>query len=98
MNHNYGKYVEVKANRRKVHKYLGMTFDFTGKSRVKIYMYDYIERMVNGYPTKIFKSDTALTSSGNKLFEKGNRKILGKENNLRVAYFSSKRDLCGQER
>ena len=36
MNHNYGKCVEVKANRGKLHKHLGMNFDFTEKGKVKI--------------------------------------------------------------
>ena len=29
MNRNYGKHGEVKANRRKLHKYLGIIFEFT---------------------------------------------------------------------
>ena len=31
MNHNYDKHGEVKADIGKVHKYLGMSFDFTEK-------------------------------------------------------------------
>ena len=33
MKRKYGKHGEVKANIRKVHEYLGMTFNFTEKQR-----------------------------------------------------------------
>ena len=33
VNRNYGKHGKVKANRGKVHEYLGMNFDFTEKDR-----------------------------------------------------------------
>ena len=42
MNRNYGRHVEVNSNRGKVHKYLGITFDFTEKSQVNIKMGDYV--------------------------------------------------------
>ena len=42
INLNYGKHGEVKANRWKVHEYLGITFDFTEKEKVKIKMDNYI--------------------------------------------------------
>ena len=41
-------------------------------------MEDYFERMINGFPMKISKSDTDSTPDGNNLFEKGNIKRLGK--------------------
>ena len=49
MNCNYGKHDEVKANRGKVHEYLGMTFDFTEKENTKIKMDNYVESMINDY-------------------------------------------------
>ena len=52
MNSNYGKHDEVKANRNKVHDYLGMPFDFTDKGKVKIKMDEYAERMINKSPMK----------------------------------------------
>ena len=70
MNHNYGNHGKVKSNIGKVHEYLGMTFDFTKKWKVKIKMDDYVERMVNEFPMKISKIDTALTPAGNNIFWK----------------------------
>ena len=77
-NHNYGKHGEVKYNRLKVHKYLGLTFDLTGKSKVKIKMDGYVERIINESPTKIIKSDTALNPAVNNIYGKGNSKKLKK--------------------
>ena len=79
MNHNNGKHVEVKANRGKVHKYLGITFYFTEKGQVKIKIVDYVERMINELTMKISNCNTALTPAGNNIFEKDNRKRLGKK-------------------
>ena len=36
VNRNQGNHGKVKANRGKVHEYLGMTFDFTEKGQVKL--------------------------------------------------------------
>ena len=36
INCNYGKHGEVNSNRGKLHYYLGMTFDFTEKRKVKV--------------------------------------------------------------
>ena len=76
MNRNNVKHVKEKSNRGKVHEYPGVTFDFTEKSKVKIKMDNYVERMINELPIKISKSDTALTPYGNNIFEKGNRKSM----------------------
>ena len=40
MNRNYDKHGELKANRVKLNEYLGVNFDFTKKSKVKINMGD----------------------------------------------------------
>ena len=65
MKRKYVKHVEVKSKRRKVYEYLGMNLIFIEKSKVKINMDNYIERMINESPMKISKSDTALTTYGN---------------------------------
>ena len=74
MNHTYGNNGEVKENIGKVQEYLGMTFDFTEKGKVKIKLDNYAERIIIYFPTKISKSDTILTLYGNiflkKLIEK----------------------------
>ena len=79
MNSNYEKSGEVKANRGKLHEYLGMNFYFIEKEKVKIYIYKYVERMINELPTKISKGDTDLSPSGNDIFEKDNIKRLVKK-------------------
>ena len=61
MNCNYGKHVGVKASTGKLQEYLGITFDFTEKRKVKIIMHDYVETMINGFLMKITMSDTSLT-------------------------------------
>ena len=79
MGRNYGKHDELKANKGKVHQYLGMKFDFTEKGKVKIKMDNYVESMINDFPMKISKSDTALTPSVNNIFEHFKSKRLGKK-------------------
>ena len=79
MNCNDGKHGELKARRGKVHKYLGMTFDFTEKSKVKVKMDGYVQRMINNFLMKTSNSDTALTPDDNNIFEKGNSKRLDKK-------------------
>ena len=86
MKHKYVKYGEVKANRGKVHKYIGMNFDFTKKLKVKINMDDYVERMIIDFTMKIIRNDLALTPTGNNIFKKGNRKRIG-ENELKSSIF-----------
>ena len=79
MKRNYDKHGEVNSNRGKLHEYLGMTFDFTEKWNVKIYMDEYVEMIISDLPMKISKSDTYLATDGNDIFEKGNSKSLGKK-------------------
>ena len=42
-------------------------------------MDDYVEIINNDFPMKISKSDTDLTPYRNNIFEKGNRKRMGKK-------------------
>ena len=79
MNSNYDNNGKVNSNRGKVHKYLGMNFDFTEKVKSKTNMNYYVERMINAFPTKISNSDTALNPYGKNIFEKVNRRRLGKK-------------------
>ena len=79
MNCNYVKHCQVNTNRGKVHEYPGMNFDFTEKVKVKNSMENYVERVITEFPMKISKSDTYLNLDGNNLFEKGNRKSMGKK-------------------
>ena len=48
---NYGDLMELTVNRRKIHEYLGMIFDFNTPSRVKITMYKYLDGIIDGTPS-----------------------------------------------
>ena len=56
-----------------------MNFDLTEKSKMKINIDNYVERIINEFPTKISKCDAALTPVGNNIFEKVKIKRLGKK-------------------
>ena len=64
----------MKANRGKVHYNLIMTYDFTEKVNIKINMDYYVEIMINEFPMKISRSDTALTSAGNNILKSQKKK------------------------
>ena len=53
LNNKYGGYGEVKATRDDVHDYLGMTFDFSDKGKVKDGMVDYIKNMIDDFSAKL---------------------------------------------
>ena len=96
MNPNYGKNGEVKVNKGKVHKYLGMTADFTEKGKLKINMNDYVERIINDFSMKISRTDTDLTSARNNIFEKlSERGWLKKKPKSYI--IQSNRNVFGQE-
>ena len=44
------KITKLKPSRGKVHDYLGITLDYSSKGKVKIYMKDYIEKMLQEFP------------------------------------------------
>ena len=49
LNKKYGSHGEVKANRGKVHNYLGMKFDYSEKGKVGIDISDYMKHMVEEF-------------------------------------------------
>ena len=79
MNCNYGNHGEVGSNREKVHNYLGINFDSTEKSKVEIKIDECVEVIINYFPMEIISSNMDLTPAGDNLFEKGNRKSMGKK-------------------
>ena len=56
--------IEVELNRGRGPEYLGISFDFTEKSKVKINMDNYVEMVINDFPMKIINIDTSLTPTG----------------------------------
>ena len=57
---------EMKVHRGKVHKYLGMTLDFTSKHQVRITMTDYVEDVILGWD----KASKTTKDEGFKLVQK----------------------------
>jgi len=43
----FGKESSVTVTRRPVHDFLGVTIDYSGKGKVKLYMFDYIEQILS---------------------------------------------------
>ena len=62
----YGKESPLTIHRGKVHKYLGMTLDFSIDQKVMIIMKDYIEEMLSELPTEM--DGTAVSPAANHLF------------------------------
>ena len=49
MNKKYGKFGKVVATRSKVHDYLGMTFDYRTKGKVKIDMSNNVKKTLDEF-------------------------------------------------
>ena len=79
LNKMYGTHGEVKATRGKVHDYLGMTFDYTEKGKVKVDMSEYVTKMVSEFKEKYKLDHTAATPAGNDLFVQGAGEVLSGE-------------------
>jgi hypothetical protein len=77
LNKKYGNYGDVTATRGKVHKYLGIVFDFSKKGEVNIDMKEYIGEMVDDFSEKI--TGVADTPAADDLFAVGNGKKLDKK-------------------
>lgn len=75
----YGEHGKVKIHRGKVHDYLGMTFDYTEKGKVKIDMISYVEDMLEEFPKKLQKTEVTATPAADNLFAKGHGKKLSPE-------------------
>ena len=60
-------YLGVTAKRGKNHDCLGMTFDFSKPREVKVSMYDYIDKVLTGFPEEIL--ETAPSPVGDHLFK-----------------------------
>ena len=59
---------EVKETRVKTHSYLGMTLVYYEKGKVNIDMRDYVKKMINYFPIKLDKNNTATTPANENLF------------------------------
>ena len=66
LNGKYGKVMPMVSTRGEIHKYVGMTIDFSDVGKVKITMYDYIDEMISELPTEMIGK--SATPSSNRLF------------------------------
>ena len=64
----YGQHGKVKVHHGKVHEYLGMKLDYSEKNKLKIDMRDYVKGMLDAFPRKFKKGETAATPAGEDLF------------------------------
>jgi hypothetical protein len=90
LNHMYGSHGKVTATRGDIHDYLGMTFDFSEKGKVKIDMIDYMEAMVDTFSTKFKPSDTASSPAAEDLFAEGEGGDLEKQRSEEYHTFVAK--------
>eukprot|EP00980_Cylindrotheca_fusiformis_P015741 scaffold4554_cov56-Cylindrotheca_fusiformis.AAC.1 len=79
LNRKYGSVGEVKTTWGKIHEYLGMTFDFTCKGKLKVRMDDYVKNMIDDFSVKLKSTDVSLTPATNNLFEKDDKNKLDKK-------------------
>ena len=70
----YGEYGEVKAHRGKVQIYLRMIFEYEDEGKVKVDMSIYVKSMLDDFPVKLKKSQTAATTMGEGLYNLGQGK------------------------
>ena len=74
----YGEHNAVVAHRGKVHDFLGMIFEFYDDGTVTLDMSAYVENMLDDFPMKLKKSETARTPAGDGLLNHGQGKKLEK--------------------
>ena len=60
-----------------IHEYLGITLVYSVKGKVKVRMYDYVEKMIQTSPQKLKNIYMAIIPASNNIFENGNVKPLG---------------------
>lgn len=65
---------KAKAHQGKAHDHLGMQFDCRKKGKVKIDMPNCVQDMLDEFPVKFEKTQTAKSPADNTLFSKGNGK------------------------
>ena len=64
----YGEHGKVKTTPGKVHEFLGMTFNFRTKHKVKINMSKYMKKMCDDFEKKYVLNNVAVTPAANDLF------------------------------
>ena len=67
----YGEHAKVKCHRGDRHIYLGMVFNYSHKGKFRVDMSEYIKNMVDNFPIKFKKTNTALSPAADNLFSEG---------------------------
>ena len=78
-NDMYGSYGEVKATFGPVHDYLGMTFDFSEKGKVRVDMIDYLNKTLEAFPVDLSQMKPVPSAAPADLFSSGNSEELSKD-------------------
>ena len=68
LEHNYGEHGKVKVTRGKVHEFLGMSFDFRTKGKLKVDMSKYMKKMYEDFEQKYVLKNAAVLPAANDLF------------------------------
>ncbi|CAJ1935845.1 unnamed protein product [Cylindrotheca closterium] len=79
LNMRYGSIKACTIVRGKIHRYLGMTLDFSVKGKLKIRMDDYVKSILEDFLIKFNKESKQETPAGNDLLEAGKGKLLSAE-------------------
>jgi hypothetical protein len=82
---------KMKVSQGKIHKYLGMTLDFSTKGEVKISMIDYIKEVISAWDSAVQKVNDGFTLVDNKCAKKG-KKTAAPEDLFKVDQDSKKLD------
>ena len=64
----YGEHRKVKVTRGKIHKFLGMTFDFRTKGKFKVDMTKYMKKTYEDFKEKYVLKNAAVSPAANDLF------------------------------
>jgi hypothetical protein len=76
---NYGAHGEVTIHWGKIHEYLGMEIDYSVNGKVKTSMIEYVENMLNDFPEKSKRTDSATMPASDGLSNDGQGKKLNQE-------------------
>ena len=74
----YGELKPVTIVRGKIHKFLGMTFDFSKPGEVHVIQKDHVMDIIRSWPENL-KGKTSLTPVSDDLFKRGHGRLLNKE-------------------
>ena len=96
LNDRYGKFGPVTTTQGKVHDYLGMTFDFGEKGKVKIDMIKNVKRMIEDFKAKYKLDGITDNAAAPDLFKIGSGELLKEDQKEDFHTFVAKGLFCGK--